>query len=55
MINHWVLDAMDDLLFTLASKLRSDVVLNTLKSLETYFDKFIDKSMHNVIDPLTWS
>jgi len=50
-----VLDSVDELLFTFASKIKQDVVINTLKTFETYFSDFIKKAIKTAKQPLTWS
>jgi len=55
MFNYKILDALDELLFILASKLTHEAVFSVLKSLENLFSEFVKKAMSSAHESLTWS
>lgn len=55
MFNYKILDALDELLYTLASKLTHEAVLSVLKSLENLFSEFVKKAISKAHESLTWS
>lgn len=55
MFNYKILDALDELLFSLASKLTHEAVLSVLKSFENLFSEFVKKAMSKAHESVTWS